>query len=50
MSKERDQGPKSDLARYAYGYSDRKPGPAFWVIHAVMTVVALGAILGAWGR
>jgi len=33
---ERDRGPKSVLARYAFGYSDKKPGVWFWLIHAAM--------------
>jgi hypothetical protein len=35
---EGERGPKSDWARYAYGYSDKKPGAAFWIIHAVMVI------------
>jgi hypothetical protein len=32
MSKE----PKGELARYAFGYSDKKPGATFWIIHGLM--------------
>ena len=28
----RDDGPQSDLARYAYGYSDKKPGWSYWLV------------------
>lgn len=38
---ERNRGPKSDLARYAFGYSDKKPGKLFWVIHAGLVLFAL---------
>lgn len=41
-----NKGPKSSLARYAYGYADEKPGAAFWVIHAVMIVYVVAAFLG----
>jgi hypothetical protein len=34
MSKE----PRSELARYAFGYSDKKPGKAFWIIHFLMVI------------
>jgi uncharacterized membrane protein len=44
-SKRRNQdGPKSELARYAFGYSDKKPSVTFWVIQAAMVVIALGGI------
>jgi hypothetical protein len=33
--------PQSDLARYAFGYSDRKPGWLFWAIHVAMIVGVL---------
>ncbi len=29
-------GPRSEWARYAYGYSDKKPGWSFWLIHIGM--------------
>ena len=34
--------PKSKLARYAYGYSDEKPGWLFWAIHAAMVAFIIG--------
>lgn len=33
--------PKSDIARYAFGYSDKKPGKLFWIIHIAMVVFIL---------
>jgi hypothetical protein len=37
--------PKSELARYAFGYSDKKPGWLFWAIHAAMIAyIALAMI------
>lgn len=33
--------PRGELARYAFGYSDKKPGWAFWVIHAAMFAFVL---------
>lgn len=36
-----DKGPRSEFARYAYGYSDKKPGLAFWIIQGI---VLLGAV------
>lgn len=36
---EREKGPASPLARYAFGYSDNKPGWKFWAIHAGMIAV-----------
>jgi hypothetical protein len=30
--------PKSELARYAFGFSDKKPGKLFWAIHAGMVI------------
>jgi hypothetical protein len=38
--------PKGELARYAFGYSDKKPGPAFWIIHAAMIAYVLFALFG----
>jgi hypothetical protein len=26
------QQPRSELARYAFGYSDKKPGPSYWIV------------------
>lgn len=39
--RERDRGPASEFARYAYGYSDKPPGAAWWVIVAVMIGVVV---------
>jgi hypothetical protein len=37
--------PKSELARYAFGYSDKKPGRLFWAIHVGMVAyIALAMI------
>lgn len=33
--------PRGELGRYAFGYSDQKPGVAFWVILAVMVAYIL---------
>ena len=33
--------PKGELARYAFGYSDKKPGWLFWAIHAAMLAFVL---------
>jgi hypothetical protein len=32
------QEPRSELARYAFGYSDKKPGKLFWIIHIIMMI------------
>lgn len=37
----RDDGPRSELARYAFGYSDKKPGLAYWLIIAGMVLYIL---------
>jgi hypothetical protein len=31
-----DKGPRSELARYAFGYSDEKPSLTYWLIIAAM--------------
>lgn len=33
--------PRGELARYAFGYSDKKPGLAFWLILAAMVAFIL---------
>lgn len=33
--------PHSTLFRYAYGYSDKKPGKLFWLIHIAMIIYVL---------
>lgn len=39
-------GPKSDLARYAFGYSDKKPGKSFWIIHLILVLIILFGLSG----
>lgn len=36
-----EKEPRGELARYAFGYSDKKPGWAFWVILVIMVVYIL---------
>jgi hypothetical protein len=36
--------PRGELARYAFGYSDKKPSMWFWVIHAAMLAFVVWAI------
>lgn len=36
--------PKGELARYAFGYSDKKPGWLFWLIHLAMISFIVWAI------
>jgi hypothetical protein len=36
-----DKEPRSELARYAFGYSDKKPGRTFWVSLTIMVVYIL---------
>ena len=38
--------PRSELARYAFGYSDKKPGWLFWLIHLAMIAFVLWAAFG----
>lgn len=33
--------PRGELVRYAFGYSDKKPGWAWWAIHAGMLAFVL---------
>lgn len=35
------EGPRSEFARYAYGYSDQKPGWTYWLILAGMIAYCL---------
>lgn len=37
----RDDGPKSDFCRYAYGWSDKKPDRSFWLMLGVLAALAL---------
>ena len=41
--------PKSDWARYAFGYTDKKPGWKFWAFHALLVVIALCGVFGVFG-
>lgn len=34
----RHDGPRSEHARYAFGYSDKKPGKMWWAIHVGMVI------------
>ena len=45
MRRKADQGPRSELARYAFGYSDRKPSRSFWLIFAGMVLFVLLQLL-----
>lgn len=35
------QEPRGELARYAFGYSDRKPGVVWWLILIIMILYIL---------
>ena len=37
-TREADRGPLSEWARYAYGYSDKKPGWTSWAPLAIMVI------------
>lgn len=37
--------PKSELARYAFGYSDKKPGKSYWIILGLMVVFCVTQIV-----
>lgn len=41
MSKE----PKSPLTRYAFGYSDQKPGKIYWLVQLAVCGLAIYFIL-----
>lgn len=43
---EREKGPKSELSRYAFGYSDKKPGWLYWSVIAGMVLFIIFA--GPW--
>lgn len=36
--------PKSELARYAFGYSDKKPSWRFWLIQGALTAFCIWQI------
>lgn len=38
-----DDGPKSELARYAFGWSDKKPSWTYWAILAVIVAFDLAS-------
>jgi hypothetical protein len=38
--------PRSELARYAFGYSDKKPGWLFWLIQLGMVAFVLWSMCG----
>lgn len=44
---ERDGGPKSQLVRYAYGYSDRKPRIFREIILPFLMLIGICLLLGA---
>jgi hypothetical protein len=37
--------PKSEMARYAFGYSDKKPSKSYWVILAIMVLFSLSQMV-----
>lgn len=37
--------PRGELARYAFGYSDKKPGWFWWIIHLMMVAFILWVLL-----
>jgi hypothetical protein len=43
--RERDKGPRSELSRYAFGYSDKKPGMTYWLVQAVVCAIAIWGVL-----
>lgn len=47
----RDDGPRSEFSRYAYGWSDKKPGWPYWLIIGGMAgfVAFKFATLGVYG-
>jgi hypothetical protein len=42
-----DHGPRSEHARYAFGYSDKKPGLAWWIITGGMVCFVVLKMIGA---
>ena len=46
MERQAMSEPRSELARYAFGYSDKKPGWLFWLIHLAMIAFVAWAFLG----
>lgn len=41
--------PQGELSRYAFGYSDKKPGWTFWVPLALMVVYILYNAVSCYG-
>lgn len=37
----KDKEPHGELARYAFGYSDKKPSRVWWAIHIAMVMFIL---------
>lgn len=37
--------PRSELARYAFGYSDKKPGKVYWFITIALVLFALSQMV-----
>lgn len=37
----RPQEPRGELARYAFGYSNRRPGRVWWIMHGIMVAVVV---------
>lgn len=39
--------PRGELACYAFGYSDKKPGVAWWLIHISMAAFVVYKVFNA---
>lgn len=37
--------PRSELARYAFGYSNKKPGKMYWLITVAMILFAISQMV-----
>lgn len=44
MFRDANQGPRSGLSRYAYGYSDQKPTKGFWFLLGLIAVYVITAL------
>ncbi len=42
------RGPRSDLARYAFGWSDRKPWGSLIILGVMTLIMAVAALTGNW--
>lgn len=40
--------PRGELARYAFGYSDKKPGRAWWIINGGMVAFVIYKFVTVW--